>query len=299
MNIVITGASGFVGSVLSRELVSAGHHVTGLGTSRNHMLASREEFTWVRADTTRPGDWQTAVADADAVINLAGRTLFKRWTRAYKRQIVDSRVETTRNVADALAGSGAILLSTSAVGYYGDRGEEALTETSDPGADFLARLAVDWERAAYTAEKRGVRVAIMRFGVVLGRTGGALAQMLPAFRIFAGGPIGSGRQWFPWIHVADLTNAVRFLLETETASGAYNFCGPQVIRQKAFARALGKVLGRPALLPAPTLALRLMMGEMAGFLFASQKVVPQRLMDESFEFDFATVETALADLVRS
>ncbi len=297
MKIVVTGASGFVGSKLSQVLISAGHEVAGLGTSRDHFLAMDDRFRWIRADTTRSGDWQKIIAAADAVVNLAGCSIFKRWSAAYKRQIVKSRLETTRNVADAMTGSDKILLSTSAVGYYGSRGDEILTETASPGDDFLARLAVDWEKSAREAEKSGVRVVIMRFGVVLGAGGGALAQMLPAFRMFAGGPIGSGRQWFPWIHMTDLVRAVRFLMENETASGPYNFCSPHAIRQKDFARALGEVLSRPAVVPAPKLALRLAMGEMAGILFASQRVYPQRLVDDSFSFDFGEAHTALADLV--
>ena len=297
MKLVIAGASGFVGSALTRVLLDAGHLVTGLGTSTVHPLESTAGFTWQVADTTRPGDWQAAVADADAVVNLAGRTIFKRWSRAYKAQLVDSRVLTTRNIVSAMTGDNRILISTSAVGYYGDRGDQTLTELSPPGTDFLARLSVDWENAALDAEKRSHRVAIMRFGVVLGAGGGALAQMLPAFRMFAGGPLGRGRQWFSWIHLADLLSAVQFLLEHEHAQGPYNFCSPGAVRQKDFARALGKALGRPAVVPAPSLALRLMMGEMAGVLLASQNVRPERLIADGFTFRFADVDTALADLL--
>jgi uncharacterized protein len=297
MKIVITGASGFVGTALSRFLLDGGHAVTGLGTSRVHPLESMARFTWCSADTTRPGAWLEVVGEADAVINLAGRTLFKRWTRDYKKQLVDSRVQTTRHVAGAMAGDGTPLISASAVGYYGNRGDETLTEQSPPGSDFLARLSFDWEDAAMAAEKRGVRVAIMRLGVVLGVGGGALAQMLPAYRKFAGGPLASGRQWFSWIHMADLLAAVQFVIEHENARGAYNFCAPAPVRQKEFARTLGRILGRPAVVPAPSLALRLMLGEVAGTLLASQKMVPDRLIAEGFAFRFTDVESALADLI--
>ncbi len=297
MKIVIAGASGFVGSALTRLLLEAGHRVTGLGTSRAHPLEGTARFTWRIADTTRSGDWQTAVGDADAVVNLAGRTIFKRWSRAYKAQLVDSRILTTRNIVRAMTGENQALISTSAVGYYGSREEQTLTEISPPGTDFLARLSVDWEKAALDVEKRGIRVAIMRFGVVLDAGGGALAQMLPAFRMFAGGPLGRGRQWFSWIHMADLLSAVQFLLEREDAHGPYNFCAPGAVRQKDFARALGRVLGRPAVVPAPSLALRLMMGEMAGVLLASQRARPDRLIADGFTFRFADVGSALADLV--
>jgi len=299
MKIVVTGASGFVGTALSRFLLEQGHTVTGLGTSQGSGLESDAGFKWIRADTTRAGKWQEAVADADAVVNLAGRTIFKRWTRAYKRQIVDSRLKTTGHLVSAMAGENKIFLSTSAVGYYGSRGEEILDEQEKAGDDFLARLSVDWEKAALAAQQQGARVAIMRFGVVLGAGGGALAQMVPAFRSFAGGPLGNGRQWFSWIHLADLLGAVRFLMGSENSQGVYNFCAPGVVRQKTFARALGKVLGRPALVPAPSIALRMIMGEMADMLLASQRVVPQRLIAEGFAFRFPDVDRALADLLKA
>ncbi len=297
MKIVIAGASGFVGTALTRLLLNTGQVVTGLGTSNAHPLQSMARFTWFSADTTLAGDWQAAVSDADAVVNLAGRTIFKRWSRAYKTQLVDSRIQTTRNIVRAMTGEKKILVSTSAVGYYGSRGDEVLIEQSPPGTDFLARLCVDWEKAALDAQQKGVRVAIMRFGVVLGAGGGALARMLPAFRMFAGGPLGSGRQWFPWIHMADLLAAVQFLLDRENASGPYNFSAPGAVRQKDFSRALGRALGRPAVVPVPSLALRLMMGEVAGVLLASQKVRPDRLIADGFSFRFPDVNSALADLI--
>jgi uncharacterized protein len=200
-------------------------------------------------------------------------------------------------VVDAMAGEGRTLFSASAVGYYGSRGDEPITEQTPPGSDFPARLSMDWEAAALAAEPKGVRVAIMRLGVVLGVDGGALAQMLPAFRKFAGGPLASGRQWFSWIHMADLLTGVKFLIDHENARGAYNFCAPGAIRQKDFAHALGRVLGRPAFVSAPSLALRLMLGEVAHMILASQKMVPDRLMTEGFAFRFADIDSALADLL--
>lgn len=297
MKIAIVGASGFVGTALSRHLLDNGHAVTGTGTSNIHPLESAARFSWIRADTTRAGAWQDAVGQADAVVNLAGRTIFKRWSRGYKKLLVESRILTTQNIANAMAGGNQTLVSTSAVGYYGHRGSEILTEQSPPGRDFLARLAVDWEKEALDAGAHGARVAIMRFGVVLGGGGGALAQMLPAFRMFAGGPLGSGRQWFSWIHMADLLSGVQFLLDNENARGPYNFCAPGLVRQRDFARALGAAIRRPAVVPAPSLALRLMMGEVAGVLLASQKARPDRLVAEGFAFGFPDLDGALADLV--
>lgn len=297
MNITITGASGFVGKALTRRLLESGHSVTGLGTSRTHPLQAMPGFSWISADTAQAGDWQAAIASADTVVNLAGRSIFKRWTRAYKSRIEGSRLKTTANVVDAMTGSSQTLISTSAVGYYGNRGEETLTETSPAGDDFLARLAVDWEKQALDAEQQGVRVAILRFGVVLGVGGGALAQMLPAFRNFAGGPIGRGTQWFAWIHMSDLLDVIELLLDDDQMHGPYNACSPGMVRQREFASALGKVLGRPALVPVPKLALRMMLGELAGVLLASQRVKPERLLDCGFSFRYADVEHALADLV--
>jgi uncharacterized protein (TIGR01777 family) len=297
MDIVITGASGFVGKALSQWLLEAGHTVTGLGTSPNHPFEEQSAFTWMAADTTQPGAWQTVVHAADTVVNLAGRSIAKRWTRSYKQQIMDSRLETTRHVVEALDGENTLLLNASAVGFYGSRGDEVLKEDSAPGGDFLARLAVAWEAAALRAREKGVRIAVMRFGVVLGKGGGALEQMLPAFRRFAGGPLGTGRQWFSWIHMADLLSAAHFLLENEKAKGIYNVTSPEPLRQKEFAKALGSALGRPAVLAAPRLALKLMLGEMAEVLLASQRVRPNRLITEGFSFRFPEIDRALSDLL--
>jgi len=297
MNLLIAGASGFVGSHLSRLLLDKGWAVTGLGTSRQPPQLPEGNYTWISADTTRPGNWQTAVPAADVIINLAGRTIFKRWSKAYKQQMLDSRILTTRNLVAALpANSGATFLSTSAVGYYGSRGEEILTEASAPGADFLAGLSVDWEKEALAAEEKGARVALMRFGIVLAAGGGALGKMVPAFRMFAGGPVGDGRHWFPWIHMADLIGAIELLIDRKDLDGPFNFVAPNPQRNGEFAKTLGKVLGRPAVLPAPAFMLRLLMGEMGGVLLSSQRAVPDRLTQAGFQFQYPEAAPALADL---
>lgn len=297
MHILITGASGFVGGHLSRVLLEKNHTVTGLGTSREHALAPHEGFTWISADTTRPGPWQAAVPEADVVVNLAGRTIFKRWSKSYKRQMQDSRILTTRNLVTALPPDcGSVLLSTSAVGFYGSRGDEILTETTTAGNDFLAALSSDWEAEARQAEKRGARVALMRFGVVLATGGGALGKMVPAFRMFAGGPVGNGRHWFPWIHMADLIRAVEFLISGKDLNGPFNFVAPGQIKNGDFARALGKSLGRPAVIPAPAVMLRLVMGEMGNTLLSSQRAEPRRLQQAGFDFQFPDAAQALGDL---
>lgn len=297
MNILITGASGFVGGRLSRALLEKNHAVTGLGTSRDHDLASHADFTWISADTSRPGPWQEAVPRADVIVNLAGRTIFKRWSRSYKKQLYDSRILTTRNLVAALPQeSKAVLLSTSAVGYYGFRGDEVVAEASAAGEDFLAVLSVDWEHEARQAKHTGARVILMRFGIVLAADGGALGKMAPAFKLFAGGPLGNGRQWFPWIHMADIIGAIEFLIDRDDLDGPFNFTAPEPVRNGRFAKLLGQVLRRPSFMPAPGFAIRLIMGEMGGVLLNGQRAVPDRLKQAGYRFRFPDAMQALENL---
>ena len=297
MKIFISGGTGFVGTYLTNSLLDKGHHVTAAGTSGHHPAQGRNGFELMSCDTTQAGKWQEAIGDMDAVINLAGRNIFKFWTKKYKSLMYDSRILTTINIVNALPkDKKTILLSTSAVGCYGNRGDEMLNENSSPGDGFLARVCQDWEREAAAGEEKGARVVIMRFGVVLGRNGGALANMIPAFKWFVGGPLGNGTQWFPWIHMADLTSAVYFMLESEV-SGPMNLCAPSPVRQKDFAKALGKSLGRPAFMPTPAFILRALMGEMGASLMASQRVVPEKLLDEGFRFSYPNIQDALQDLM--
>ncbi|WDP89142.1 MAG: TIGR01777 family protein [Desulfobacter sp.] len=297
--IMITGASGFVGRYLALALLEQGHHVTGLGTSSRHPFEQKyDEFKWVCADTSLPGPWQEGVAGADIIINLAGRSIFHPWTKAYKQAIYDSRVLTTRNLVSAMGEEwSGLLLSASAAGFYGDRGDTLVSETEPCGEDFLARVCRDWEAAAARAEKKGAKVALMRFGVVLGR-GGALNVMGKAFKFFVGGPLGSGRQWFPWIHIEDLGRAVAFLM-AEGAGGTFNFTGPQPLRQKEFARALGRAMNRPAFMPAPSFMVKLVMGELGASLLQSQKVLPTALESAGFSFRYHAAEKALGRIYQA
>lgn len=298
MKITVIGGTGFVGSNLCSFLLEQGHSVTALGTSPKLSKAQHPHLRYVSADATQPGSWQQELAASDAVVNLAGRTIFKRWTADYKRQIRDSRILTTRHIVDALpVNSDCVLCSTSAVGYYGDRGDEILDETAAAGSGFLADLAIEWEQEAAAAAAKGVRVALMRFGIVLGANGGAMARMLPAFRMFAGGPLGDGRQWFPWIHLQDVLSAVQYLLETPSLSGPFNFSAPNPVRNRQLAATLGRVLSRPAFMPAPRTMLRLMLGEVAGSLVESQRAVPQNLLDSGFRFRFPEIDAALQNIV--
>ena len=205
---------------------------------------------------------------------------------------------TTQNIVDALDGNiNPVLISTSAVGYYGDRKDDILVENEPPGNDFLATLAVDWEAEALKATDKGVRVAITRFGVIMGKNGGALETMVPLFRRCLGGPLGWGRQWFPWIHLADVINAIHLIVENEELSGPLNFTAPIPIRQRAFARALGRQLKRPAFIPAPSFMIRLIMGELGASLLTSQKVIPDQLIRHGYKFKYMEIEPALVDIL--
>jgi uncharacterized protein (TIGR01777 family) len=298
MKVVITGGTGFVGRHLSAALLARGDSVVALARSPQPADFTHPLLTCLQADTTRGGPWQDELADAGAVVNLAGVSIFKRWNSSVKALIRSSRIETTRRVVEALpAGCGPTLLSASGAGYYGDRGEEALTEASPAGDDFMAGVAADWEAAAVRAQARGARVVLARFGVVLGRGGGAMAQMIPAFRMFCGGPLGSGRQWFPWIHLSDLVAAALFAIDHPGLSGAVNFTAPQPARLRVVAKALGKALQRPALLPAPALMVRLALGEFAGVLLGSQRVTPQKLPAAGFRFAYPDIRSAVAEIV--
>jgi len=299
MKIFISGGTGFVGTNLARYLLAKGHNVIATGTSSAHTNVSHENFRYISADTTEKGEWQDLLKDVDALINLAGRTIFNRWSERYKKQIYNSRILTTRNLVEAMPDNKEIVLcSTSAVGYYGDRAEEIINEETPPGNDFLAKVSIDWEKEAFLAEKKGARVAVMRFGVVLGKNGGALAKMIPAFKSFAGGPIGSGKQWFPWIHLEDLISAVMFIIENQDLKGPVNFCAPNPIRNRDFAKALGRVLDRPSFMRAPSFMIRTLMGEMGTVVMSSQRVVPDRLLKNGFEFQYPVVEKALNNLIK-
>jgi uncharacterized protein len=296
MKFLITGGTGFVGSFLTQQLLNSDHEVTVIGRSSAPALG-HERFHAISADTTRKGYWQDALKDVDAVINLAGMSIFQRWTPAYKQQIYDSRILTTRHVVEGMTGDRPqILISTSAVGYYGSRGGDILSEAEPCGGDFLSRVGKDWEYAAFEAEKKNIRVVAARFGVVLGRSGGALKQMITPFKWFAGGPMGNGRQWFSWIHIADLLSGMMFLLENAKIQGPVNLCSPAPVTSGELARTLGAVLGRPALIPAPSFALRLILGEFADTLLASQRATPEKLLASGFVFRFPDLKDALIDL---
>lgn len=298
MKVLITGGLGFVGTQLSIRLLEKGYQVTVVDHSPEPHEHTPGEVSYVSGDTTVQGAWQQEVAAQDGVINLAGASIFSRWNKETKKLMYDSRVLTTRNVVEAMpAKEGAVLCSTSAVGYYGFRGNEEIAEDGTSGDDFLASLCVDWENEANKAADKGIRVAITRFGIVLGKTGGALGQMIPAFKRFVGGPLGSGNQWFSWIHMEDLLNAFLFVFENQEVSGPVNFSSPNPVQNRDLAKALGKVLSRPSFLTTPGFMLKLVMGEFGSVLLEGQRVIPAKLLKHGFSFRYPEVVKALEEAV--
>jgi uncharacterized protein (TIGR01777 family) len=303
MNILITGATGFVGRRLCEMLHQAGHTVRAL--SRDSVAAKqgipllKEVFPW---NPLQELPLLQAFEGCDAVINLAGESIAGRWTAPKKQLIRDSRVLGTKNLVNALAQLSSrpkVLISASAIGYYGDRGEETLTEDAAPGSDFLAQVCRDWENEALKAESLGMRVVRLRIGLVLGRGGGTLQALLPLFRVGLGGPLGSGRQWWSWIHRDDLCRLIVQILANENVSGPINATAPQPVRQKEFAQVLGRVLRRPAFLPTPAFALKIALGEFADGILASQRALPRRAQEMGYRFQFEELEGALREILQT
>jgi uncharacterized protein len=299
MKVLIAGGLGFVGTQLSIRFLESGHEVTILGHDPTPKPYTPSAARYVSADTTVKGPWQKEVAIHNLIINLVGASIFGRWNAASKKLMYDSRVLTTRNVADAMVPSNeSTLLSTSAVGYYGFRNDEMLSEADAPGEDFLAKLSVDWEAEARRAEEKGARVVITRFGIVLGRNGGALQQMISTFEKFVGGPLGSGEQWFSWIHMSDLLDSIMFLVENTGITGPVNCCSPNPVRNKELAKELGKALRRPSFISMPSFMLRAILGEFASVLLEGQRVIPGVLQKHGFEFKYPVLPGALASILR-
>lgn len=297
MRVLVTGGTGFVGRPLVRRLLASGHEPVVLVRSVDR---AREALGPAVRLVMRSGLEEEA-GRAEAVVNLAGEPVLpRRWTAARKAALVESRVGTTRGLVEAIAAAASkprVLVSASAVGYYGDRGDERLDESSSAGTGFLPGLCRAWEEASRQAQRHGVRVVVPRIGIVLGRDGGALGPMLPLFRLGLGGPMGSGRQFVSWVHLDDLVSILACALEDERYSGPVNAVAPGAVPQREFAQALGHGLSRPALVPAPTLALKLALGEAASALLESQRVEPRRLAELGFPFRFPALPAAMADVL--
>jgi uncharacterized protein (TIGR01777 family) len=300
VKIFLTGGTGFIGRRVVAALVERGHRCVVVSRSAASPWTA-DAVEVIRGDPTRPGPWQAALGACDAVVNLAGAPIVDpphRWTAARKLVIRESRLETTRSVVDVLrhaTPAPGVLVSASAVGYYGSRGDRLLDETASPGEDFLARLSIEWEEAARGAADV-TRVTLIRSGIVLGAGGGALQPMLTPFRIGLGGPWGAGTQWWPWIHMADEVGLILLALERDLP-GAINAASPHPVTVNEFAKALGGALNRPALARVPEFALRLALGEAAEALLASQRVIPRRALDMGYAFRFPELRGALAQIL--
>lgn len=293
MRVVVVGATGLIGRALATALVARGDSVVALSRGGAAGIAGALDMRWDPAEGPPP---PAALDGGDAVVNMAGVPIGgRRWTAARKRQIRESRTHTTRLLVDALAREGTprTLVNASAVGYYGPT-EDVVDETAPPGHDFLADTAVAWEREAVRAEWLGVRVVWIRNGIVLARDGGALPTMALPVRLFAGGPIGGGRQWLSWIHIDDVVGLLQFALDEPGIAGPLNGTAPAAVRQREFASALGAALGRPAILPTPALPLRLAMGEMATLALDGQRAVPRVALAAGYTFIHPEIDEALA-----
>jgi uncharacterized protein (TIGR01777 family) len=306
MKLVIAGGTGFLGNALAWAWAEEGHDVRVLtralpaGEARHEPGTGKPGITrvgWVPDGTPAAGDTtSSAIEGATAVINLAGESIAgARWTEARKRLLRDSRIMPTRTLASAILAARTppqAFLSASGAGYYGDRGGEGLSESAGPGTDFLAGLCIDWEGEAARAGRPDTRVALLRTGIVLEKTGGALPQMARPFRFFAGGPLGTGRQYIPWIHRHDWIEMVRWIVDTPAVAGAVNVSAPHPVTNAEFSRALGRALHRPSLLPAPRFALKIALGGLADALLASQRALPAVALAHGYHFRYPEIDIA-------
>ena len=299
MKLIVTGGTGFIGRALCQTLEHDGHEVVILTRSCGAQVQGRQRLvSWA---PPAPGPWQREIDGADGIVHLAGESVVaKRWSAEQKRRITDSRIGSTIAVVEAIrqaARKPAALVSASAIGYYGPRGDEPLREDAPPGSDFLAQVCRQWEQAAQGAEALGVRVVRLRIGMVLAPDGGALAKMLLPFKLGLGGPLGSGRQWVSWIHRDDVAGLIRWALRETRVKGVVNATAPSPVTMREFARALGGALHRPAVLPVPGVAIRLLMGEVAELLLSGQRVLPDAATRFGFQFAYPLLADALSACV--
>jgi uncharacterized protein (TIGR01777 family) len=305
MRVFITGGTGLIGSRITQQLLDRGDAPVVLTRRRSEaaqQLGPKVEI--VEGDPMMPGAWSDTIDSCDGVIHLAGESVFgKRWNAAFKQLLIDSRVKSTQYIVQAIlrrplgpTGTPKVLVNASAIGFYGPRGDEELGEDAAPGNDSLAALCVAWEKAAQTVGSSVVRLAIVRVGVVLTKAGGALAKLLSPFKMFAGGPIGSGRQWMSWIHHQDMTDLFLFALDNPNAKGVLNGTAPNPVTNRDFSTALGKALGRPSFVWTPGFALRLLIGEAADIVTTGQRVLPRQALAQGFAFRYPTIDAALAQI---
>jgi uncharacterized protein (TIGR01777 family) len=300
MHVIIAGGTGLIGRALSAGLTADNHAVTVLSRSPGRASAMPDGVRVVGWDARTAEGWGHLADGADAIVNLAGAPLNRLWTSRYKQLIRDSRLNAGQAVVEAVEAAKSrpsVVIQAAGVSLYGSRGDELVTEEEEAADTFLGRTAVQWEGSTAAVESLGVRRAIVRSAPVLSTRGGVFPLMALPFRFFVGGPLGSGRQWFPWIHIEDEIRAIRFLIESETAVGPFNLTAPDTVTNAEFSRALGRVLQRPAFFRVPAFALRLALGEMSTVVLDGQRAVPGRLGALRFTFRFPTLEMALRDLL--
>ena len=301
MRVIITGGTGLIGQALSRKLIDAGHEVFSLTRDRSTAEAPPgvKLLEW---DAKTGTGWQRHINNNTAIVNLAGANLSGGlWTESRKKMLRDSRLNSGKAVVDAVKNASApprILVQASAVGHYGDRGDEILTADSEPGSDYLANLTQEWEASTAAVESLGVSRVIVRMGVVLSTQGGAFPIMSIPFKLFVGGKLGNGKQYVSWIHIQDAVDAIYFLLRIEELAGVFTVTSPNPIQNKEFATGMGKALGRPALIPVPAFAVRALVGEMGDTVLKGQRVIPKRLREAGFEFKFPDFVEAVRDVRR-
>lgn len=298
MKIIIAGGTGLIGSAIAQSLIREKHSVVLLSRSGRTVHKGTLLLRW---DAQNLGDWMACLEGADAVINLCGESLGEgRWTTSRKKEILESRVRSSRILAEAIGKTGrkpSVLVNASAVGYYGDVEELPMYESSPPGTDFMAAVCREWESAASGASAHGIRVVMMRTGFVIAARSEAFRRMILPFKLFAGGQYGSGRQWFPWVHLADVVGGYVTAVENKSLSGPVNLTSPNPVQVRELAKSLGRALHRPSSLPAPAFALKLALGEMSDLLLNGQRVIPQKLTESGYVFKFPRLPEALTDAV--
>jgi len=311
MRVIITGGTGLIGRALTASLAADGHEVIILSRSPEKATGLPQGARAVRWDGRTAGGWGELAEGAEAIVNLAGESIggenmvaliTKPWTRERLERIRASRVNAGRAVVQAVEQARVkprVLVQSSAVGYYGLPGDQEIAEDTPAGNDRLAKICIDWEATTASVEALGVRRVVIRTGgVVMSPQGGALPFMLLPFKLFVGGPLGSGKQWFSWIHIADEVRAIRFLLDRSDARGAFNLCAPEPLRNGELARVIGRVMGRPSFMPTPAFAMKLLLGDKATLVLDGQRQVPRRLIEMGFQFQFPKAEAALQDLLK-
>ncbi len=297
MKITITGGSGFIGSKLSELFLSLGHEVLVLDIVPPNKNLERIDF--IKVNLLKESVPQGAL-ECDAIVHLAGVNIFSRWTENYKKLILESRTKTASALIRAVKNSHhkpKVFVSASAVGYYGEGGEKELDESSGSGNDFLAFVCKQWEETAKAAEDAGMRWVSLRTGIVIGKGGGVLSKLIPVFKMFLGGPIGSGKQWFSWVHLDDIINIYKTAVFDERLTGPINAVSPYPVYNRDFAKAVGKALHRPALIPAPKFALKIVLGELANAVLVSQRVIPKKLSEINFTYSYPKIKEALEESI--